>query len=495
VEGVPDSLGSLCELSAVRMRRLIERGEISATELVTAHLDRIAERNPALNAIVTLVPERALAEAARADQAASAGRREEALPPLHGLPVVIKDTHQTAGIRTTFGSRVHSDWVPDADELVVARIRAAGAIVVGKSNVPEFGAGSHTFNSVFGTTLNPHDLTRSAGGSSGGAAAAVAAGLVPLADGSDMGGSLRNPASFCGVVGMRPTPGRVPAVPAGLPFSTLTTQGPIARGVADLALLLSVIAGPDERCPISLADPGAAFAAPAPPAGPVRVAVAVDFDGAVGVDAEVAEGLRPAIEAAKRLGWQVEEACPDLAGAEEAFRTLRALQFATGLGEDYDRQPSLFKASLADNIERGRRLTPAAIGTAERLRGEVYLRAVEFFGSYDVLICPAAQVVPFPASLEYPPAVAGSPVADYLGWMRAAYWVTMMGCPALSLPSGYTTGLSGTMGLSGTAGLPVGAQLVGRPRGDLDLLGIALALEGALPPRRWPAWPPAGPEA
>ena len=329
------------------MRRLIGRGEVSATELVTAHLDRITERNPALNAIVTLVPERALAEAAAADKAGGD------LPPLHGLPVVIKDTHQTAGIRTTFGSRVHADWVPDADELIVARIRAAGAIVVGKTNVPEFGAGSHTFNAVFGTTVNPHDLTRSAGGSSGGAAAAVAAGLAPLADGSDMGGSLRNPAAFCGVVGMRPTPGRVPTVPAGLPFSTLTTQGPIAREVADLALLLSVIAGPDERCPISLADPGAAFAAPAPPAGPVRVAVAADLGGAISVDAAVAEGLRPAIEAARRLGWRVEEACPDLTGAEEAFRTLRALQFATGLGEDYDRHPSLFKASLAGNIEQG----------------------------------------------------------------------------------------------------------------------------------------------
>jgi amidase len=366
----------------------------------------------------------------------------------------------------------------------VARIRAAGAIVVGKTNVPEFGAGSHTFNALFGTTLNPHDLTRSAGGSSGGAAAAVAAGLAPLADGSDMGGSLRNPASFCGVVGMRPTPGRVPAVPNGLPFSTLTTQGPIARGVADLALLLSVIAGPDVRCPISLADPGASFAAPSVPAGPVRVAVAVDLGGAIGVDAAVAEGLRPAIEAARRLGWRVEEACPDLTGAEEAFRTLRALQFATGLGEEYDRQPSLFKASLADNIERGRRLTPAAIGRAEWLRGEVYLRAVEFFSSYDLLICPAAQVVPFPAALEYPQSVAGSPVEDYLGWMRAAYWITMTGCPALSLPSGYTTEPHGA------AGLPVGAQLVSRPRGDLELLGIALELEAALPPRRWPTWPP-----
>jgi amidase len=486
---VPESLGSLCELSAAQMRRLVDRGEVSATELVTAHLNRIAERNPALNAIVTLAPERALAEAADADKAASAGRQEGALPPLHGLPVVIKDTHQTAGIRTTFGSRVYANWVPDADELIVARIRGAGGIVLGKSNVPEFGAGSHTFNEVFGVTRNPHDLTRSAGGSSGGAAAAVAAGLTPLADGSDMGGSLRNPASFCGVVGMRPTPGRVPAVPTGLPFSTLTTQGPIARGVADLALLLSVIAGPDERCPISLADPGATFATPARPVGPVRVAVAVDLGGAIGVDAAVVDGLRPAIDAARRLGWRVEEACPDLSGAEEAFRTLRALQFATGLGEEYDRQPALFKASLADNIEQGRRLTPAAIGRAELLRGQVYLRAVEFFGDCDVLICPAAQVVPFGVELEYPRSVAGEPTGDYLGWMRAAYWITMMGCPALSLPAGYTTGLNGA------AGLPVGVQLVGRPRGDHELLGIALELEEALPPRRWSAFTTPGQQA
>jgi amidase len=469
------------------MRGLIEGGEVSATELVTAHLDRIAERNPALNAIVTLVPERALAEAADADKAALAARRDGArLPPLHGLPVVIKDTHQTAGIRTTFGSRVHADWVPDADELIVTRIRGAGGIVVGKSNVPEFGAGSHTFNEVFGVTRNPHDLTRSAGGSSGGAAAAVAAGLAPLADGSDMGGSLRNPASFCGVAGMRPTPGRVPTVPARLPYSTLSTQGPIARDVADLALLLSVIAGPDERCPISLADPGAAFALPARPGRPPRVAVAVDLAGAIAVDAAVVDGLRTAIDTATRLGWQVEEACPDLSGAEEAFRTLRALQFATGLGEEYDRQPSLFKAALADNIEQGRRLTPAAMGRAELLRGQVYLQAVEFFGRYDVLICPAAQVVPFPATDEYPRSVAGEPTGDYLGWMRAAYWITMMGCPALSLPAGHTTGPDGP------PGLPVGAQLVGRPRGDRELLGIALALEEALPPRRWPAWPARG---
>jgi amidase len=475
------------------MRRLIERGEVSATELVTAHLDRIGERNPALNAIVTLAPERALAEAAGADKATAAARRDGTpLPPLHGLPVVIKDTHQTAGMRTTFGSRLFADWVPDADELVVARIRGAGGIVLGKGNAPEFGAGSHTFNEVFGTTVNPHDLTRSAGGSSGGSAAAVAAGLVPLADGSDMGGSLRNPASFCGVTGMRPTPGRVPTVPAGLPYSTLSTQGPIARGVADLALLLSVIAGPDERCPISLADPGAAFAAPARPVRPARVAVAVDLGGAIGVDAAVADGLAPAIDAATRLGWQVEEACPDLSGAEEAFRTLRALQFATGLGQEYDRQPGLFKASLADNIEQGRRLTPAAIGRAERLRGQVYLRAVQFFRRYDLLICPAAQVVPFPASAEYPQSVAGSPVEDYLSWMRAAYWITMMGCPALSLPAGYTSGPDGTGGPDGAAGLPVGAQLVSRPRADLELLGMALALEEALPPRRWPAWPARG---
>jgi amidase len=462
------------------MRDMLARGEVSAVELVTAHLARIAERNPALNAIVTLVPERALAEAAAADAMAARARRAcGPLPALHGLPVVIKDTHLTAGIRTTSGSRVYAGRVPDSDELVVARIRAAGGIVVGKANVPELGAGSHTFNEVFGTTVNPHDLSRSAGGSSGGSAAAVAAGLAPLADGSDMGGSLRNPASFCGVVGMRPTPGRVPSVPAGLPFSTLSTQGPIARGVADVALLLSVIAGPDERSPISLADPGASFAGP-PPARSPRVAVAPDLGGAIPVDADVIAGLRPAIDAASRLGWRVEEACPDLSGAEEAFRTLRALQFAATMGGDYDKQPGLFKATLARNIEQGRALTPAAIGRAEQLRGEVYLRAVEFFTRYDVLICPAAQVIPFDARLEFPRAVAGQPMGeDYLGWMRAAYWITMTGCPALSLPAGYTA-----------SGLPVGAQLVARPRADAALLGIAAALEAALAARRWPRWPP-----
>jgi amidase len=480
---------SLCELSAVAMRELTGSGQVSATELVTAHLRRIAERNPALNAVVTLVPERALAEAAAADAAwagtglastgwAGTGRAGQELPPLHGLPVLIKDTHLTAEVRTTSGSRVHAARVPDADELIVSRIRAAGGIVLGKTNVPEFGAGSHTFNEVFGTTLNPYDRSRSAGGSSGGAAAAVAAGLAPLADGSDMGGSLRNPASFCSVVGMRPSPGRVPAAPTGLPYSTLTTQGPIARGVGDLALLLSVIAGPDDRSPISLADPGAAFAVPARPGRAPRVAVAPDFGGTIAVDQEVIEGLAPAIEAAVGLGWRVEEACPDLSGADEAFRTLRALQFATALGDDYDRQPALFKATLADNIEQGRRLTPKAVGRAERLRGELYLRAVEFFGSYDLLICPAAQVVPFDAGLEYPAEVGGEPVSDYLGWMRAAYVITMTGCPALSLPAGYTA-----------AGLPVGAQLVARPRGDLALLGMALALEEAIPDRRWPNWP------
>jgi amidase len=466
---------SLCELSAVAMRDLTGRGEVSATELVTAHLQRIAERNPALNAIVTLVPERALAEAAAADAARLAG---EPLAPLHGLPVVIKDTHLTEGVRTTSGSRVHADRVPDADELIVSRIRAAGGIVLGKTNVPEFGAGSHTFNEVFGTTLNPYDLSRSAGGSSGGAAAAVAAGLAPLADGSDMGGSLRNPASFCSVVGLRPSPGRVPAVPAVLPYSTLSTQGPIARSVADLALLLSVIAGPDERSPISLDDPGSSFAVATRQGRAPRVAVAPDFGGTIAVDSAVIDGLAPAIEAAVGLGWRVEEACPDLSGADEAFRTLRALQFAAVLGDAYDKQPELFKATLADNIEQGRRLTPGAIGRAERLRGEVYLRAVEFFCSYDLLICPAAQVVPFDADLEYPAEVGGQPVADYLGWMRAAYLITMTGCPALSLPAGYTPG-----------GLPVGAQLVARPRGDLALLGMALALEAAIPARRWPRWP------
>src|SRR6478736_146441 len=269
----------------------VRRKEISARELLDLHLDRIGERNPQLNAVVSLDEERARAGAAEADRALASGAE---VGPLHGLPFAFKDTHAVAGWRTTYGSVLYADHVPDRDDLLVERVRRAGVVTIGKTNVPEFAAGSHTFNRVFGTTLNPVDPSRSAGGSSGGAACALASGMVPLADGSDMGGSLRNPASFCGVVGLRPSLGRVPEWPALNHWETTSVSGPMARNVGDLALLLSVLAGPDPRAPLALGDPGASFApplAPAPLAG-LRVATSVDLGGALVVDHEVAAVVR-----------------------------------------------------------------------------------------------------------------------------------------------------------------------------------------------------------
>lgn len=250
---------ALHQLDATDLAARLRRGEISAREVVQAHLDRIERVNPAVNAIVTLDPEGALTAAAHADEQLARGA---AVPPLHGLPIAFKDTRLTRGMRTTHGSPLFADHIPDQDDLLVDRLQRAGAIRLGKTNVPEFAAGSHTFNAVFGTTRNPYDLTRSAGGSSGGAAAALAAGMQPLADGSDMGGSLRNPASFCNVVGLRPTPGRVPSPPGSDLWDTLSVPGPMGRTVADTALLLSAMAGPDPRCPFSLETPGAAFRVP-----------------------------------------------------------------------------------------------------------------------------------------------------------------------------------------------------------------------------------------
>src|SRR3954449_5922592 len=274
------------ESTARAMADAVRRREISARELLELHLARIGERNPQLNAIVSLDEERAREGAAAADQAHANGTE---LGPLHGLPFAFKDTHDVAGWRTTYGSPLFADHVPDADDLLVERVRGAGVVVIGKTNVPEFAAGSHTFNRVFGTTLNPVDPTRSAGGSSGGAACALACGMVPLADGSDMGGSLRNPASFCGVVGLRPSLGRVPEWPLYNQWETTSVGGPMARNVGDVALLLSVLAGPDPRAPQALGEPGSAFAPPVTGSlAGLRVALSVDLGGAFEVDHEVA---------------------------------------------------------------------------------------------------------------------------------------------------------------------------------------------------------------
>ncbi|QKG21463.1 amidase [Actinomadura verrucosospora] len=463
---MPSESDEICFSSARDLARRIRARELSAREVVRAHLDRIERTNPHVNAIVTLAAERALDEARAADERLASGAEPG---PLHGLPIAHKDTHATAGIRTTSGSPIFADHVPDADELVVERMRAAGAITVGKTNVPEFAAGSHTFNPLFGLTRNPYDPARSAGGSSGGAAAALACGMHPLADGSDMGGSLRNPASFCNVVGFRPSPGRVPSWPVPAGWATMGVQGPMARSVADAALLLSVLAGPDPRSPIALETPGSAFDVPLERDMPgVRLAWSPDFGGTVPVDPAVTAVLEPAVKVFTGLGCVVEEACPDLTGADEVFRTLRAWHWDIALGPLLDERRADLKASLARNIEEGRALTAADVGRAEVLHTALFHRVRAFFERYDALLVPVSQVPPFDADLEYPHEVAGHAMPDYLEWMRSCFLVSATGSPALSVPAGFTSG-----------GLPVGLQIVGPHHADLAVLRIGHAFEQA----------------
>ncbi|MEI2714843.1 MAG: amidase [Nocardioides sp.] len=447
------------QAAAVRSRA------ISARELLDLHLARIDERNPELNAIVSLDPERAHVAAGEADAALARG---DVVGALHGLPFAVKDTHALGGWRTTYGSPLFADHVPQRDELLVERIRRAGAVFVGKTNVPEFAAGSHTFNRVFGVTRNPVDPTRSAGGSSGGAACALAAGMVPLADGSDMGGSLRNPASFCGVVGMRPSWGRVPEWPHYNQWETTSVGGPMARNVGDLALLLSVLAGPDPRAPQALGDDGASFAPPlvgAEVTG-LRVAVSADLGGALVVDDQVAAVVDRFADDLARAGAHVEARAPDLALADGCFRTLRAWHFQAKFGRLLAEHPDDFKPSLAANIRAGESLTGADVAQAYAQRTALSETMRRFFEEYDLLVLPTSQVPPFPVDQEFPRTINGQEMPDYLAWMRSAYFITVTGCPALSLPAGRTP-----------EGLPVGVQLVAAHGTDRRLLESAAAFE------------------
>lgn len=452
--------------TAREMTAALRGRSISARELLELHLARIEERNPELNAIVSLDAERARAGAAAADDFLASGREVGAL---HGLPFAVKDTHAAAGWRTTYGSPLFADHVPDTDDLIVERLRRAGVVLLGKTNVPEFAAGSHTFNTLFGTTRNPVDPTRSAGGSSGGAAAALAAGMVSLADGSDMGGSLRNPASFCGVVGLRPSLGRVPQWPVPNHWETTSVGGPMARNVGDLALLLSVLAGPDPRAPHALGEPGSTFAPPVSGRLPgLRVAWSLDLGGSFEVDAEVAAVVEDAGRLMARRGAKTFSAWPDLAGADKTFRTLRAWHFQATFGRLLEQHPTAFKQSLADNIRAGAPLTGTDVAEAYAQRTTLSDRMHRFFEHYDVLVLPVSQVPPFPADQEWPTAINGTPMDSYLDWMRSAYFITVTGCPAISVPAGTTPD-----------GLPVGVQIVAPHGADRRLLEVAAAFETA----------------
>ncbi len=462
--GAPD----LCTRSAVDLAALIARGEVSAVEVLDTHLDWIDERNPELNAICTLDPDRARADALAADDLRRRHPEAAAAKPLLGLPTAVKDLVPTKGIRTTFGSPIFADNVPGIDALIVERIRDAGAIVIGKTNTPEFGAGSQTFNPVFGKTRNPWDPSRTCGGSSGGAAAALASGMLPIADGSDLGGSLRNPASFCGVVGFRPTPGRVPRVPPEQGWDDLAVLGPMGRNVADAALLFSVIAGPDPRDPIALRTPATPFH-PVEPADfrGLRLAWTPDL-GRYPVELEVVEVCTAALSTFRDLGADIEDAAPDLSGASRIFRTLRANLFADKLGPLLAKHRDQMKDTVIEEIERGLALTGPEIAAAQAERTRLHCRVVEFFEKYDALLLPTVQVLPFNVDQAYPTEIEGQPMTTYTDWMASCYSITVTGCPAISVPCGI-----------GPSGLPVGIQIV-TPRGsDRKTLAIAAAFEAA----------------
>lgn len=457
-------MNELVYLDAVELAAMIRSREVSAVELLEAHLDRIHALNPAINAVVTLDEEGARAAAADADRALAAGA---SVGPLHGLPIAFKDTARTRGLRTTFGHPRYADHLPDDDDPHVRSILAAGAIRLGKTNVPEHAAGSHTVNRVFGATRNPYDLSRSAGGSSGGAAASLAAGFQPIADGSDMGGSLRNPASFCNVVGLRPTPGLVPDDGPN-DFFTLGVVGPMGRTARDTALLLGVM---------SVAPTSARFVAEVESAGcngedfrGLRVAFAPTLGGRVPVEREVLDVVERQAQLLEELGADVELACPDLDGSDEAFRTLRAAAFDSLWGDELAADPDLFTSFLAGNIRDGARLTGRDVVRAEEIVTRLARRADEFFGRYDLVIAPAAQVAPFPIELDFPTVVDGQQLETYLDWMRAAYLFTPLGIPGLSVPAGFTP-----------SGLPVGLQMLTRRGSDVRLLRLAAAVEHVSP--------------
>jgi amidase len=461
---VPAGSDGIYSLTATELAAIMRAGELSAAEVTEACLDRIERVNPKVNAIVTFTPERAMESARAADDALARG-----LPagPLHGLPVAHKDLALTRGVRTTFGSPIFDRFVPEQDALIVERLKGAGAISVGKTNTPEFGAGSQTFNEVFGETLNPYDTTKTCGGSSGGAAVALACGMLPIADGSDMGGSLRNPASFCNVVGFRPSPGRVPTWPDVAP-SPLSVEGPMARTVQDAALMLSAMAGPDGRSPISVEEPGSVFARSLErDFGGARVAWSRDLGG-LPVDPRVTAVLDGQRRVFEDLGCVVEEAEPDFAGADEVFKVLRAWRFELAYGELLEEHRHEMKDTVVWNIEEGRRLTGPQVGRAERLRAELYHRVRVFMETYEFLVLPVAQVPPFDVKERYVTQINGEEMGTYIDWMRSCYYVTVTGLPAISVPCGFTP-----------EGLPVGVQIVGRHRDDFGVLQLAHAFEGA----------------
>jgi amidase len=460
------SSSDICFMKAVDMLALIRQKRLSAREVMQAHLKQIDRVNAKVNAIVTLVPEdQLMAQALAADEALAKGKW---LGPLHGLPVAVKDLHETRGIRTTFGSPLLRDNVPDFDCLLVQRERTAGAIVIGKTNVPEFGLGSQTFNPVFGATHNPYDVTKTCGGSTGGGSVAVACGMAPLADGSDMGGSLRNPPNFCNIVGIRTSPGRVPEAPSRLGWFTLSVQGPVARNVSDCAFFLSILAGFDRQSPIAIDQVGRQFAQPLGGRSFKGVRVAMFKDLGLPWEPQVKAAVQAQRKVFESLGCIVEEAEPDLRDANDCFLAWRHWSMELAFGDLLATHGDQLNEYVHWHVEEGRKLTGPYLSRIEAKRTALYQRMREFLEKYEFLILPVNQVLPFDVNTRYPAEVAGVKMENYVAWMKSAYYISAVGNPAMSVPCAFSS-----------EGLPVGIQIVGRHHDDWGVLQFAYAFEQA----------------
>jgi amidase len=460
------STSEICFMTATEMVQRIRARELSCREVMEAHLAQIERVNPIVNAIVTQLPsEQALALAAAADEALAQGKK---IGPLHGLPIAHKDLVPTKGMRTTFGSPIFKDFVPEEDGLIVERLKNAGAITIGKTNTPEFGAGSQTFNPVFGETLNPYDTAKTCGGSSGGAAVSLACGMLPLADGSDMGGSLRNPGNFCNITGFRTSPGRVPVWPSPAPWLPIAVQGPMARTVQDAALMLSAIAGPDPRGPIAIAEPGSTFTRSLDRNFKgVKIAWSKDL-GELPVDPRVTQALEDQRHVFDDLGCIVEEGQPDFSNADEIFKVWRAWRFELQFAEYLETHREMMKDTVIWNIEEGQNLTGPQIGKAAVKHAELFQRVRVFMETHEFLICPVNQVPPFDINQRWIKEINGVQMETYIDWMKSCYYITVTGHPAVSVPCGFTP-----------EGLPVGMQIVGRHNDDFGVLQLANAFEKA----------------
>jgi amidase len=461
-----------CDLTAIDARRLIGQKRLAPTELLASCITRIEAVDHAVNAMVARDFDRARKAAQAADTAVAHG---EELPPLHGLPIGIKDLQETEGLRTTFGSPIFRDNVPAADERIVAAVRAAGAIVVGKTNTPEFGAGANTRNAVYGATGNPFDPSLSAAGSSGGSAVTLATGMAPICSGSDTGGSLRNPAAFSGIVGFRPTPGLVANERRGLGWNNLSVAGPMARTVPDLCLLLSTMVSDDSRDPLATTVHGQHvrraedFAVPArTDLSRLRVAFTPDF-GFAPTERHIAEVFAEKTGLFRHVFASTENATPDCAGADEAFEVLRALGFLATHAEKVRTRPQDVGPNVRANVEEGLRYTAADVARAQTLHTALYRRWQSFFRDWDVILTPSITISPRPWRELYPAEIDGKQTRTYFHWLALAYAVTLPGHPAVSLPVGVDRN-----------GMPFGLQIVGPRGGDTFVLSVAAELEAML---------------